>query len=84
MTIYSIMYNGDCEEAYTIGAFRKLLKGALAQASILEHGYVITLKENENSRRHGWVTQKRKDYPIYGFNINWEGLEKMYDGAYGN
>ena len=84
MTVYSIMYDGKCEEAYSISAFRKLLKGELAQASIVEMGYVSTLKENENSRRHGWVTQKIKGFPIYGFDIHWEAIEKMHDGAYGN
>lgn len=84
MTVYTIMYDGKCEEAYSMKEFRALFAGDLCQAAIKEQGYAMCLKENEKSRRHGWIKQRRKNYPVYGFDIHWDETERMVDGAYGN
>lgn len=80
MTVYSIMYQTQCEEAYSKKEFLRKIREPFCQNALKEQGHVTILKENEKSRRFGDIVS----HPDGGLEILWYELEKMYDGAYGN
>jgi hypothetical protein len=80
MVVYSILYEGDCVEAYSMKEFMQKIKESFCQNALKEQGHVTVLKENEKSRRWGTIVPHRG----LKYQIIWDELEKMYMGAYGN
>lgn len=79
MTIYSILHEGDSEEAYSQKEFEKNIWKPFCQNAISKQGRVMILKENSKSRRFGDIIPYDG-----GLEILWYELEKEYDGAYGH
>lgn len=78
MTIYSILFRGNCEEAYNKAEFEKMIFGPFCKKAIEEQGYATCLKQNAKSRRWGSIIND----PDGGLEILWEALEREKDGAY--